>query len=378
MDTETPGGTPLATVVTPVAAQPATSSSTVQDDFKQKAQSAQTPADVRRAIEEMKRQPKQQPAPKPAAEPAAVEATPAPDPAAVVPESSEATPEAATGETEQPAEAPATEPETPEEEADGGEGPVTPLTGKRAHIRVNEADEVGKLALAYQKRNRDWTLEQAIDAAKKQLGVTPQKPEAEQPKGPQMPKTVQDTDTVMAQKLADYKKAMSDVRFEDAADIQAELMRLSLHRSSIERNADNEQRQAAAKYDADFDASEAKASELYAFVSDPASAAAKRMKEIEATLKATEDPLYFHPNKPLKLAQMVAAELNIAPKSKTATPAKPAAAPATPTPKKGVVPSGASRTVPPPQKPAIDPEIAAIQTPAQFRTQMRKMKVPGY
>jgi hypothetical protein len=360
-----------------VAAQPATSSSTVQDDFKQKAQSVQTPADVRRAIEEMKRQPKPT-AQTPAPVTPAVEATPAAEPEATPAATSEATPEPASGDPEQPAEATPAEPvATPEEETDGGEGPVTPLTGKRAHIRVNEADEVGKLALAYQKRNRDWTLEQALDAAKKQLGVTPQ-PTPEKPAGPQMPKTVQETDAAMAQKLAEYKKAMSEVRFEDAADINAEIMQLTLHRSTIERSAEREQQQAAAKYDADFDASEAKAAEFYPFVSDSNSPAAKRMKEIEETLKATDDPLYYSPNKPLKLAQMVAAELNIAPKSKTATPAKPAAAPATPTPKKGVVPSGSNRTVPPAPKPAIDPEISAIKTPLDFRKQMRKMGVPGY
>lgn len=342
-----------------------------------------TIADVTRAIQEMKRQPKQ-PAPPPTTPPAAVEATPAAEPVVTPTESSEATPDPVASEPEQTAEVtpPAAEPEQqPEEDPDGGEGPVTPLTGKRAHIRVNEADEVGRLALAFQKRNRDWTLAQALEAANKQLGITPQKQEAntpEQPKGPQMPKTVQETDAAMAQKLADYKKAMSEVRFEDAADINAEIMQLTLHRSSIERSAEREQQQAVAKYDADFDASEAKATELYAFVSDPAHPASKRMKEIEATLKATDDPLYYSPNKPLKVAQMVAAELNIAPKSKIATPAKPAAAPATPAPKKGVVPSGSSRTVPPAPKPAIDPEISSIQTMNDLRKQMRRLKVPGY
>lgn len=370
METATPEGTPPATVTTPVAAQPATSSSTVQASSTQQPE-IRTPLDVRRAIEEMKRQPKQQaPAPTPAAEPAAVEATPAADPVAE-PAPSEATPEAAPGDPEQPA-APAEE----------GDDTVTPLTGKRAHIRVNEADEVGKLALAYQMRNRDWTLEQAIDAAKKQLGVTPQTTEATPTTSdntPQMPKTVQETDTTVAQKLAEYKKAMAEVRFEDAADIQTEIMKLSLHRSTLERNADTEAQRAEAKYHADYDKAEAKASELYAFMAEPESPAAKRMKEIEATLKATEDPLYYSPQKPLKIAQMVAAELNIAPKSKTATPAKPAAAPAqTQAPKKGVVPSGSARTVPPAPKPAIDPEIANIKTPADFRAQMRKLKVPGY
>jgi hypothetical protein len=380
MEQETPGGTPPVAVTTPVAAQPATSSSTVQDDFKQKAQSVQSRADLTRAIEEMKRQPKPT-AQKPVTETPAVEATPVAEPVATPAETSEATPEPAV-EPEQPEQpAAATEPDaTTEEETDGGEGPVTPLTGKRAHIRVNEADEIGKLALAYQKRNRDWTLEQALDAAKKQMGIAPQKQEATaEPKGPQMPKTVQDVDAALEQKLTEYEKALADVNFEQAGKINREILKLTVHRSTIERSAEREQQTAETKFNADFDASEAKAVEFYPFYADTNSPAAKRMKEIEATLKATDDPLYFSPNKPLKLAQMVAAELNIAPKSKTATPAKPAAAPApTPAPKKGVVPSGSNRTVPPAPKPAVDPEISGIKTPGDFRKQMRKLGVPGY
>ena len=381
MEQTTPVGTPPAQA-TPVAAQPATSSSTVQSDFNSRVQNATSLTEIRKLRQELPKQvkaaaqPPAQPTAAPQA-PAAAEETPAAEPAeATVPAASEATPEpAATSEAEQ-----ATAPDQPEaaetDDSDDGEGPVSPVTGKRIHLRVNDADEVGKLALAFQKRNRDWSLKQAIEAAEKQLGIAPQQTERqteEKPTGPQMPKTVQETDATVAQKLAEYKKAMSEVRFEDAADIQAELMRLNLHRSNLERSAEREQQTAAAKYDADFSASEAKATEMYPFVADPASPGAKRIQEIYATLKATEDPLIHSPNMPLKLAQMVAAEMNIAPKSKNATPAKPAAAPATPAPKKGVVPSGSSRTVPPPPKPAVDERISGIKTYADLRKAKQAM-----
>lgn len=379
MDTSSsPEGTPPANA-TPVAAQPAPSSSTVQSDFNSRVASANTVGEVRRLREELAKQPKPtaQPPVQPAVPaPAAVEETPAVAAEATIPEASEATPEQpATSEPEQ-----TTTPEQPEtetEDTDEGEGPVSPVTGKRIHLRVNDADEVGKLALAFQKRNRDWSLRQAIEAAEKQLGITPQQAAKEEtteaPKGPQMPKTVQETDSVVAQKLVDYKKAMAEVRFEDAADLQVELMRLNLHRSSLERTVEREQQQSAAKYDADFSASEAKATSLYPFVADPASPGLKRIQEIDAALKANGDPLWNSPDKPLKLAQMVAAELNIAPKSKNATPAKPAAAPAPTVPKKGVVPSGSSRTVPPPPKPAIDPAISGIKTLADLRKAKQSM-----
>lgn len=367
-----PSGTPVATT-TPVAAQPATSSSTVQSDFDNRVKTATSLTEIRKLRDELARTPKAPPAtqqPPAAQSEAPAEATPAAEAPATTPESSEATPEAAASEPaqEQPAE---TTPETSEpEDTDEGEGPVSPITGKRVHLRVNDADEVGKLALAFQKRNRDWSLKQAIEAAEKQLGISPQaqsNPTEAKPTSPQMPTTVQETDTVVAQKLADYKKAMAEVRFEDAADIQAEILKLNLHRSGLERSAEREQQNAAAKYDADFSASEAKATDLYPFVKDEASPGLKRIKEIDAALKANNDPLYYSPDKPLKLAQMAAAELNIAPRNKNATPAKPAAAPATPAPKKGIVPSGSSRTVPQPPKPLVDPSIAGIKTYADLR-----------
>lgn len=313
--------------------------------------------------------------PAPAAVEAPVEATPPADTAATP---AEAAPEATQGQepvAEEPATPPADQPaaatETPETETeDGGEGPVTPVTGKRAHLRLAEDDEVGRLAASFMKRNRDLPMREAVAKAEAQLGITPQTPEGKKPEGPVLPTTVEGTQQVISQKLAAYKKAMAEVRFEDAADLNAEILALTGHRSTLERRDENSQREAAAKADRDFDSSHAKAVDLYAFVSDPASPGGKRMLEIEAALKDEDDPLYNSPHKPLKIAQMVAAEMNIAPRKKgtpapaAAAPAKPAAPAATP---KGVVPSGSSRTVPPATKPAVDPAITGIRSLADLR-----------
>ena len=381
-ENNSPGGQPPAQTVPPVAAQPAASSSTVQESFNSTVKSVKSPAEVRAAIQEMTRVlPKpgarppvvQQPTP----EPVAVEATPAPAPEVTTPPASEETPASDVG-SEQPLEtAPPADQPLPTEEDDGGEGPVTPLTGKRAHIRVPEG-EVDKLAMAYLRRNRDWGMEQALDAAKKQLGIKPQVAPEVVPADPKRPSTVSDTQQLIATRRADYKKAMAEVRFEDAADIMTDIQDLQDHRSTLERRADQEEVQKVAKYDSDFTKSESKAVELYPFVTDSASAGAKRMAQIEATLKANEDPLYYSADKPLKLAQMVAAELNIAPRNKNATPAQKAAAPApaAPAPKKGVVPTGSSRTVPPAtSQPAVDPAISGIRNLTDLRTQLRRLGV---
>lgn len=392
--TDLGGQPPTATAgsvsATPAAAPAPASSSTVQDDFSSRIKSApNSPLALRGLIDQMKAT-----TPKPGSKPATHAPTPAPESTAApeeatpeatptteaaAPEAGEATPAPeATTEQAAPAQEPTAEPEN---EDDGGEGPVTPLTGKRAHIRVPEGDEVGRLALAFQKRNRDWTLSQALDAANKQLGITPQKQEAAQepaPTGPQLPKSIQETESAYEQTMADYRKAMSEVRFEDAADLNAKLMQLTSHRSTLERRAEQQEVQKEQTYSDGFKSSSAKASELYPFAADATSAGAKRMMEIDAELKANDDPLYYSPNRPLKIAQMVAAELNIAPKKKGQPAPATAAAPAPAAPKKGIVPSGSNRTVPPAPKPAVDPKISGIKTMTDFRAQMREMKVPGY
>lgn len=383
--TDTSGQPSTGTVTaTPAAAPAPASSSTVQDDFKSKIKTApNTPLALRSLIDEMKAAtPKpgaKATAPAPAAQepaPAPVEATPEAQPAEVAPpEGGEETP--ATEVTE-PA-ATEDQPAEPEETEDNGDGPVTPVQGKRAHLRLAEDDQVGRLAASLMKRNRDMPMAEAVERAQKQLGITPQKASEQatepEPTGPKMPQTVEETQQTIAQKLVDYKKAMAEVRFEDAADLQAELLTLTGHRSTLERQAEQAKVNEAKAYDEGFAASHAKATDLYPFAADPTSPGGKRMLEIDATLKANDDPLYYSPDRPLKIAQMVAAEMNIAPKKKGQPAPVAPAAPAQAAPKKGIVPSGSSRTVPPAPKPAVDPEISNIKTMADLRKQLSKVGV---
>lgn len=224
-------------------------------------------------------------------------------------------------------------------------------------------------------------MHEAVAKAQQQLGIKPEVAKSTQeatPKGPTLPQTTQATDTLLEQRFTEYENAMKEVRLDDAAKINREIHQLTLHRSSLERRAEQDQVTAERQYNTDFDTSHAKAAELYPFVNDPASAGAKRALQIEADLKRNDDPLYYSPQKPLKLAQMVAAELNIAPRNKNATPAPKAAAPAvaTPAPKKGVVPTGSSRTVPPAtSQPAVDPAISGIKTMADLRRELRRVGV---
>ncbi len=393
MATETSAAT--APNPTPAAAQ-AASSSTSPQEFSTKVKQASTPADVRALVDQLRSDPQLQLKPQPTTPPAASQSAASPaaedTPAGEAP-ATEATPETTTPAAEDTPAEPVVEGERstdgaptaddagaaqPEDQDDMGEGPVTPIQGKRTHLRINDQDEVGKLALAFQKRNRDWTLEQSLEAARKQLGINtkPNDDTKQDDKKAKLPKTVEDVDRRFNELAAAHKNALVNVNFEEASAIQVEMMQLQQHRFDLERSAERIQQQEAARYDAEFAKSEAKAVELYPFAADPKSAAAKRMKAIDDDLKANDDPLYYSPNKPLKIAQMVAAEMNIAPKSKTPPPAKPAAV--TPTPKKGVLPSGGSSTTPPPanQPPAIVNEIRGAKSIGDIRAIHRKLGIP--
>lgn len=378
------------TPVTPPAAAPAAaSSSTTQDNFAERVRAAKSPAETRKLIQELRERPltpeavkAKDPTPQEAAALAAKEAQAkeaTTEGAEATPAESEAT--EATG--DQPAETTeSTETETAEttEAEDEGDGSIKAPTAKRLRLQLPENDQVGRMAAAFLQRNRDWTLEQALDAARTKLGVKPpQNADAAStdPKAPATPTVNIDSVNAQIKQLReDRKKANAELRFEDVSDLSDKLEDLLMQRSSLERQADRQQIEQASTYTRQFEASESKAVELYPLAADPESAFGKRMIEIEDTLKELQDPLFDSPDKPLKIAQMVAAELNIAPRRKgVTTPAKAAATATPPSPKKGIVPSGASRTTAPAanQPNPITQEIQQVKTIADMRNLRKKL-----
>lgn len=362
---ETPAAVP--------AAPAASSSLNSESAATERATQANSPQAIRSLLSDLRKAPAIKPAEgKPA------DATPAP---AAVPETPtpEATPAAdapLAEDTPAPDADPAADQTAGEETDDDGEGggsPITPITGKRAHLRLPpESDKVGRLALSILKRNQDLTLEEATTRAKGQLGIKTETPApaADAPKS-NLPTTVEGVDTEQDRLFAERKKAFTELRFEDVADIDQSMRKLDRHRLQIEREAVTQQSQQAKEYDTAFTRAEQRAGELYEFASNPDSAGAKRMLEIDAALKENDDPLYTSPDKPLRIAQMVAAELKIAPRKKgQAAPAKAAApAPAAPAQKKQVLPGGGSSTIPPASNPttAVAEQVSGIKTVHDLR-----------
>jgi len=397
MDKTTEGSAPVTAptaepkVSTPEAAPAAPSSSlTAQQEFEKSVREAKSPAELRAATEKMRNFNK---APVNADSKQAAAATEEGKPAEAkkadeTPAAEETPAEPATEEPAPDAEAPA-EPaeETEAEEDEEADGPIEPTTSKKPRFRLSEDDQVGRLAAAYKQRNRDWTLEQALVAAKKQLGI---KTEAEPPAAADtkpkpnadLPQSVDEVDSATARLEEERTKATTDLRFEDVDKIDRQLRRLDRHRGDLVRQGEQQRVQEQVKYDSTFDASHSQAAELYEFVGDPKSPGYARMLEIEASMKATNDPTYYDPDKPRIIAQMVGRELRIAPKKKGApAPAKAAApaAPAAPAAKKGILPSGGSRTTPaaPAAKPADTAKFEGIRSMADLRKVQKELGIAG-
>ncbi len=272
-----------------------------------------------------------------------------------------------------------------EEGTEGGEDPINPITGKRAHLRLPpEDDKVGRLALSIMKRNQDLTLEEALERSRKQLGIKPkEEAAAKKDEAPAngFPTTIEETDLAIKALRADRKKANTEMNFEAASDASDKLEDLIQHRFNLERQTERKATEEAATYERAFTDSEAKAVKLYDFAGKPDSPGGKRMAEIDAELEANGDPLFHRPDKPLIIAQMVGAELKIAPR-RPGTPVAPAKAAAptngTPPAKKQVLPGGGSRTTPPPvnQPPAIDAKIKSVKSIQDLRSLRKEMGLP--
>lgn len=236
------------------------------------------------------------------------------------------------------------------EEEDDDADEDTGAHSKRIRVRPKEDDKVGFRALEIQRRNRDLSLEECLERARKELGVKP-KAEADATKAEETtddaePATVDEVDTRIKDLRAQRRAALTkDFDFEKAADLDDEIDALKDRRAELVKNEVKAKEAERSEYDTKFDAAQSKAAELYDFVRDANGAEAKRMLEIDAELKESGDPLYADPEKPLILAQMVAREYRIAPKAKTSTKPATGAKPAAIKPKNvAPIASGNSRT----------------------------------
>jgi hypothetical protein len=270
---------------------------------------------------------------------------------------------------------------------------VTPITASKTRLRLPEGDKEGRLAAAYLQRNKDWSMGQAIDAARKQLGTA--KPPEGKTETPATAETNEPTETIETVSAeierieAERSKAVKELRFEDTDALDQKLRKLDRKHTALERQAESQARerqaQAKAQYETAFSRSNTQAVGLYPDAANIESPLAKKMVEIEQLLEETNDPLYRDPNKPLVVAQMAARELRIAPKAKgTATVVKPALKPAAPAvtaaKPKGMLPAGGSTTAPVANPHAeLNTKIQSVNNPDDLKKTLKAagISLPG-
>lgn len=190
--------------------------------------------------------------------------------------------------------------------------------------RIRPRSETDAAVLALMSRNQDMTLEEAL--AKVKGPTTPQEAAAQADATP-APAAVTAASTLdaLTARQEELKQrlqaAHDDMDFSEAGKIQAEI--LDLIEQKAEAKVAKAQAEAAeiAAWNQQVAAAEAKALALYPGMEAPNSAHYAKMEAIHAIMERENDPLIHRADYAIKLAQMAAAELGIAPRTSSPAPA---------------------------------------------------------
>ncbi len=234
------------------------------------------------------------------------------------------------------------QPESTEEQQEKTETPKAEETVEEPEIeafktrRLKAKNELDERTLQIAQANPDMTLPEAMEKAKLELGGSQADStdgdgteSAQQPQIPDgVPSTTQEIDAKLA-KLRDERKAASaDLDLARLDEIHEQIDQLVDARPLVAEQATR----ADQSFNEQFRSSEQVVIEAYPDAAKHDSPFAKRMSEIDSEWERLGDPRFGAANKPQLIANLAAAELGVAPKSKSTTePAKPSRAnPATP------------------------------------------------
>lgn len=238
----------------------------------------------------------------------------------------------------------------------------------KRRYRLQSDDLVEQRAFDLKRRNRDLSMRECIERAEKELEVDAQgeprpNPESEQDDG--MPRTVAEAEAEIDRLSDEAKKAYGeDLDFEKGAELQARINKLNRLVGKLQLSEMEQGRNQASARDQAYRDAERKAVELYDFVTDPKHPGIKLMEDINERLRDAGDPLYDDPEKPLRIAQMAARELGIAPKGKTRKQTGVKSPGKAPRGKPTVQPvSGNARTNPKTNAGQLDEAVESINSP---------------
>ena len=184
-------------------------------------------------------------------------------------------------------------------------------------MRIKKAAEAAGTAL---------NLSEALELAKRNLGVE-EKPNTYAEDSEEFEDEEYMEDPTQGVTFAEAKADLKDLRkqasqalregdLDEAADLNDQI---SDTEELIEEIAERDERDSYTQrqeHDTTFESSVSEAYDLYPDFGNEDSEFFERCSEIDESLQYTDDPRYFDANKPLLIAKMAAAELNVAPKRK--------------------------------------------------------------
>jgi hypothetical protein len=205
-----------------------------------------------------------------------------------------------------------TETEDQSEETEDEEEEERPDTSNANRYRIKARNDVERTAFALHKANPSWTMEQAIGEAKKIHPEQATESTTHDDTEDESPEVVQSQIDDLKQKRKEAIKEF-DAELQIELEDQLEVLRDKKAKLSYERTAraaTEEQR-----FYAEADQATNDAVQLYPDAANPQSALAKEMARIDRDMIATDNPLLYDPKKALRIAQMAANNLAIAPRS---------------------------------------------------------------
>ena len=189
---------------------------------------------------------------------------------------------------------------------------------KPNRFRLKPANDVDTVAMEIKKRNPDLTLEESVFRAKEQLGLNETESEGE---NQNQIDPFEAIESEISRLEEDKLKALEeDFDYKKSIEIDKLIRKQERKLENLEDSVEVEQRASddakISEFNAKFDDSQAKAVDQYDFVTQPNSKLAQEMVRIDNELEASGDPIFFHPDKPLIIAQRVASNFGIVPRSK--------------------------------------------------------------
>ncbi|MEZ0300256.1 MAG: hypothetical protein ACAI35_27685 [Candidatus Methylacidiphilales bacterium] len=139
--------------------------------------------------------------------------------------------------------------------------------------------------------------------------------------GHHFPQSVDESTALLSQLRAERKVAMTrDLDFDKVAEIDEQMDHLKDYIRDLKESGTGPRPGEAEQWSRTLDASKAAAVDQYPDTTNRDSALVRRMVELDEVLRQSGNALYSDPDKPLRLAQMAANELGIAPQRRGGAP----------------------------------------------------------